>query len=238
MAQLPLSNDFQEHAERNESSRDEPWPLASSHSQLAASAGLAESDSATSGQTEVNVLVLAIAERACRTSFSRLYDLTSSRLFGIVCRINRNRDEAEVVLQETYVKVWRQCGQFDQATGPAIFWMSGIAHNLAISSLRTGSARPAASCLAGDDDIDPCARLMSLHPGPELCLIQSQLHHAVHRYVRELPSNERMTLTLALCEGLTHAEIAERLERPLGTVKSWVRRSLLGLRTSLLAQRH
>ena len=70
------------------------------------------SDSAH-GHRELNSMVFAIAEHGCRKSFWRLYDLTSARLFGIICRINRERGEAEEVLQETYVKVWSRCGQFE-----------------------------------------------------------------------------------------------------------------------------
>lgn len=192
-------------------------------------------DDFTPEQTELNTLVLAIAKRACRTSFKRLYNLTSSRLFGIVYRINRDRSEAEEVLQETYVKVWRQCDQFDQTRGHAILWLSEIAHNHAISSLRQRGARAPTSYLSGDNAADPFERFMSSHPGPELLLIESQLRQALQRCVCALPLNERISLSLALYDGLTHAEIAERLERPLGTVKSWVRRSLFDLKSSLAA---
>jgi len=187
------------------------------------------------GHHEINALLCAVAERECHASFERLYGLTSSRLFGIICRINRDRLEAEEVLQEVYVKVWSQCRQFDQSKGPATYWLSGIAHNHAVSSLRRRSARPM-EVLAATDSVDPYEQIVCPQPGPELVLMGVQLQHEVNQLLRELPPNERISLTLAYLDGLTHSEIASQLGRPLGTVKSWVRRSLQSLKSRLAEQ--
>lgn len=185
---------------------------------------------------EIDCLLGTVAQHACRPSFKRLYQLTSGRLFGIIQRINRDSVAAEDLLQETYLKVWNQCGQFEPTKGRALYWMSAIAHNLAITSLRQRKSRPVV--LAPRESVDdPYEMFPSPRPGPEEILIDAQRLQAVHQCLRGLPRMERESLTMAIYDGLTHAEIAQRMGRPLGTVKSWVRRSLTALRPPLVAHR-
>jgi RNA polymerase sigma-70 factor (ECF subfamily) len=185
---------------------------------------------------ELDALLCAMAERRCKHAFGRLYNITNSRLFGIVCRINRDPDEARDVTQEIYVKVWHHCGQFDRSRGPAQPWLSRIAHNHAVSSLRRRNARP--ELLTGlQEDVDPYEGVMSGEPGPEDMLIDAQRQQAVSRCLDALPLLTREALHLAYDEGLSHSDIAARLGWPLGTVKSCIRRALLGIGAALAAHR-
>ena len=84
---------------------------------------------------ELNRLLQAATQR-CTVSFKRLYGLTRPRLFAIVLAINRDRVDSEDVLQEVYLKVWDNCGQFDAQKGHVVSWLSGIAHHSALDSLR------------------------------------------------------------------------------------------------------
>ena len=185
---------------------------------------------------ELEALLCAVAERACRPSFNRLYDITISRMFGIVHRIVRDPEEVQDVIQEIYVKVWHSCGKFDQTIGQAQPWLSRIAHNHAVSSLRRRSTRPR-PLRSSPDDGDPYEGIASQSSGPEDLLIHSQRRQAVRVCLKALPSLARETLALSFYDGLSHIEIAEQLGRPLGTVKSCIRRALSGIGPALEAHR-
>jgi len=182
---------------------------------------------------ELPALLMKI-DGGCRVSFERVYRLTSHRLFGIVLRINRDRPEAEEVLQEVYMKVWQQCNQFDGRKGEAIHWLAGIAHHSAIDSLRHRKRRPLAAALPlSNVEDDAYEGLASGWPEPIDNVIRSRAERAVHAGLCALPNEQRESLTLAFFDGLTHSEIALQMARPLGTVKSWVRRSLTAMREPL-----
>lgn len=175
----------------------------------------------------------------CRASFESLYRRSSGRLLGIILRINRDHGEAEEVLQETYIKVWHQSTRFDARKGRASHWLGSIARNGAIDSLKRRQARPRIAVNPGlaDNNDDLHERLPSADVAPLDSLIARRQTAAVQRCLQALPCAQRETLSLAFYSGLSHAEIASRLGQPLGTVKSWLRRSLLGMRSALDAER-
>ena len=186
---------------------------------------------------ELPALLLKI-DAGCRVSFERVYRLTSRRLFGIVLRINRDRPEAEEVLQEVYVKVWRQCSQFDARKGEAIHWLAGMAHHSAIDSLRQRQRHPftAAFPPANVED-EAYSGSAPDGPAPVEIVKRSRAEQAVHAGFGALPDEQRESLMLAFFDGLTHPEIALQMACPLGTVKGWVRRSLAALREPLVGHR-
>ena len=186
---------------------------------------------------ELLALLSRVGER-CPLSFRRLYALTCDQLFGIVCRINRDRAEAEDVLQEVYVKVWSVASQFDAARGRPIHWLSGIAHHAAIDSLRRRGARPdrqPVGALFGEDD--PYWGMASGDPDPLDNVINLASANAVRQSLASLSAEQRQSLTLAFFDGLSYPQIAQRMGRPTGTVKSWVRRTLRVMRGGLTAHR-
>lgn len=185
---------------------------------------------------ELDRLLQAVTQR-CPVSFKRLYVLTSPRLYAIVLTINRDRSDSEDVLQEVYLKVWNNCGQFDAQKGIAIAWLAGIAHHSALDSLRRRRARPDSHRAVAPDALDPYDGLQSAAATPLETAILNQGSRAVQASLQALPDLQRQSLALAFLEGLSHAEIAGQLQQPVGTVKSWVRRSLLSLRPALQAHR-
>jgi RNA polymerase sigma factor (sigma-70 family) len=189
-------------------------------------------DRSTFEQDEALGALLAAAGAGCRTSFERLYTLTHRRLFGIVLRMQPHRGDAEEVLQEVYVKVWRHSATFTTDKGCAIHWLVGIARHTALDSLRRARRRPVAA-LQGADDADPYEGLLSHGPDPFDGLMAASRNRAVAEALGMLTKEQRESLTLAFYEGLSHPEIALRLQKPLGTVKSWIRRSLQTLRPQL-----
>lgn len=182
--------------------------------------------------------LLARAGLGDRAAFARLYELTSAPLFGVVLRIQRDRALAEDLLQDIYVSVWKAAAGFDAARAQPMTWLTGIARNRAIDSLRRAQAQPRFETgpAPGDDDDDAPDRLEQLPDeadGPLDLLDKAGEARALDQCMDRLSPPQRQSVALAFYDGLTHAEVAERLREPLGTVKSWVRRALITLRGCL-----
>jgi RNA polymerase sigma-70 factor (ECF subfamily) len=176
-----------------------------------------------------------------RQAFSALYVKTSGYLFGVVLRIQRERALAEDLLQEIYVSVWKNAATFDAARSQPLTWLTHIARHRAIDSLRRAQAQPATVSLdadEGDDAGEPTAaalvqRLADEGPGPAELLERSSQAREIGECLQRLSPAQRQSVALAFFDGLSHAEVAEQLRQPLGTVKSWVRRALATLRSCL-----
>lgn len=178
-----------------------------------------------------------------RRAFAELYDKTSGYLFGVVLRIQRDRAVAEELLQEIYITLWRSAAGFDAARSQPLTWLTHIARNRAIDSLRRAEAQPRALSLVGgggdgdDDGEDAQRRMLEGMPdeaaGPLELLRQASDARQLGHCMEHLSAAQRQSVALAFYDGLSHAEVAERLRQPLGTVKSWVRRALLALKGCL-----
>jgi RNA polymerase sigma-70 factor (ECF subfamily) len=183
---------------------------------------------------ELNVLIHAVAG-GCRVSFTTLYQVSSGPLFGTVLRVNGDRGEAEDVLQEVYVRVWRDSGQFSPERGRPVDWLTGMARHAAIDSLRRRHVRRRVDPPGGLDFEAWCATCPSGAPGPLEAAIERERGSAIHHHLKALPCLQRECVALAFYAGLSHAEVAQHMRQPLGTVKSWIRRSLANLGRALRA---
>ena len=171
-----------------------------------------------------------------RAAFARLYERTSGHLFAVVLRIQRDRAQAEDLLQEIYVSVWKAAAGFDTARSQPLTWLTHIARNRAIDSLRRAQTQPRTESLsrADDDDRpDPTQALASDDPGPLDLLSRAGDKRELTQCLERLTPPQRQSVALAFFDGLSHAEVAEHLREPLGTVKSWVRRALSTLKSCL-----
>ena len=179
-----------------------------------------------------------------RRAFAELYDKTSGYLFGVVLRIQRDREVAEELLQEIYVTLWKSASGFDAARSQPLTWLTHIARNRAIDSLRRAEAQPQVVALHGGssggdegDADDAHRRALEALPdeaaGPLELLRQASEARQLGRCMEHLSATQRQSVALAFYEGLSHAEVAQRLRQPLGTVKSWVRRALQALKSCL-----
>ena len=182
--------------------------------------------------------LLARAGLGDRAAFATLYERTSSHLLAVVLRINRDRAHAEDILQEVYVNVWRAAQSFDAAQSQPLTWLTSIARNRAIDSLRRQQTQPQlqtfhTTSTNDDEDPDVYDTVADDAAGPLDLLSRASDARALSHCLQGLSAQQRQSVALAFYDGLSHAEVAEKLRQPLGTVKSWVRRALQSLKTCL-----
>lgn len=171
-----------------------------------------------------------------RSAFAQLYERTSGHLFAVVLRIQRDRALAEDLLQDIYVSIWKAAAGFDAAQSQPLTWLTSIARNRAIDSLRRAQAQPhLVSATREEDDDRPEATETAADesPGPVDLLSRASEARQLALCMEGLSAQQRQSVALAFFDGLSHAEVAEHLCQPLGTVKSWVRRALNTLKTCL-----
>lgn len=159
-------------------------------------------------------------------AFAELYKRTSSKLFGVCLRMLRDRSEAEEVLQETYATVWRRASSFDASKASAITWLVTLSRNKAIDRLRQHREELL-------DDPSRLEETVDEQPTPAADAETSQEHQRLQHCLDELEPQQQSSVREAFFTGATYNELATRCKVPLGTMKSWIRRSLLQLRTCL-----
>jgi RNA polymerase sigma-70 factor (ECF subfamily) len=176
-------------------------------------------------QVTDNDLLHAVS-RGDESALAAIYDRYRLILFGLVLRILNDRQEAEDILQETFVQIWRRAGDFDESRGRVFTWLVTIARSRALDRLRALSSRARVA--------DEAAQLPRDEVGDASTdALRSEQSTIVRRALAELPEEQRRTLLLAYFEGLTQTEIAERLGDPLGTVKTRMRLGLIKLKELL-----
>jgi RNA polymerase sigma-70 factor, ECF subfamily len=168
--------------------------------------------------------LIRASARGDRAAFAALYAQTSAKLFAIALRILRQREWAEEALQESFVAVWERARDYDPARGSAMGWLVTIVRHCAIDQLRRSAARPESRSEA-EAALPTLPASGSADSGAEL--------RALPRCLDELDEHPRRAVLLAYCYGLTREELAARLGVPIGTVKSWLRRSLERLQKCL-----
>ena len=173
-------------------------------------------------------LLQAIA-RKDEPALAALYDRYRLTLFGLLMRILNSREEAEDVLQEVFLQVWRRAADFDERRGRPFTWLVTLTRSRAIDRLRQLNSRK--RLLGSETEV-----LAFSSPDPAQDAFRSEQRDLVADALAELSEEQRHTLTLAYFEGLTQSEIAARLSSPLGTVKTRMRSGMIKLR-ELLSRR-
>jgi RNA polymerase sigma-70 factor, ECF subfamily len=169
-------------------------------------------------------LLLAV-QRGSRAALKRLYELESRRLYGIALRITRRPDLAADALQDAFIQVWQNAARFAPERGSAAAWLTGILRFRALDAMRKlGRETPSDDPTLGD---------RAEEPDMAAALDLEAAGRALRNCLDALEERQRRCIILAFVDGLSHAEIAQRLPAPLGSVKSWVRRGLLSLRSCL-----
>lgn len=171
--------------------------------------------------------LLAACARRDRAAFERLYRETAAKLFGVALRILRREDWAEEVLQDCYVRIWNHAQDYRAGLAAPMTWMTSIVRNRCLDSLR----RPDFEVIDEDGALIESAE--SPNPGPLAELERHADAAALKRCLEALDARQRQAIALAFYDGLSHSELASHLREPLGTVKTWVRRGLLRLKSCL-----
>lgn len=170
-----------------------------------------------------------------RAAFAQLYERTSAHLFAVVLRINRDRAQAEDILQEVYVTLWRAAQNFDSAQSQPLTWLTSIARNRAIDSLRRRQVEPPfqTTVPGTEENRDVYDMLPSDAPGPLEMLARASEARELAACMEHLSAPQRQCVALAFFDGRSHAEVAAQIGQPLGSVKSWLRRALIALKGCL-----
>jgi RNA polymerase sigma-70 factor (ECF subfamily) len=181
-----------------------------------------------------NIAVQLIQRAAAqdREAFSQLYDRFSSLVFSLAMRMLRAQSDAEDLLQEVFMQVWRQAGSYSQERGSPEAWIINIARSRAIDKLRAIRRRDKSFVLTDD----PAAA--ESPDNVESAVGESEAKLAMNSALANLTEAQRRVLELAYFSGLSQTEIAEHLAEPLGTVKTRMRAAIQRLRGILGTQRH
>lgn len=175
-------------------------------------------------QRQLQELIGRIVDRD-QTAFAALYDSLLERVYGLALRITRHVPVAEEVTEDTFWQVWRQAPRFDPVRGNVVAWVMTIARSRALDALRRMDA---AEC-----EPDMSGMAVATGDNPHDLLATVQQGSRVHDALAQLDPLPRQLLALAFFRGFSHDEIASYTGLPLGTVKSQIRRTLLGLRQTL-----
>lgn len=179
-------------------------------------------------QTKIWSLQLAQIAIGDQIALANFYDSTNTLVFRLVSRILANHSNAEEVLLDVYSQVWRQAGNYSKERGTPINWLLVIARTRALDRLR--------SCRQETRRQEPLEIANSAHSNeitPESFAISSEYERLVRKALQSLSSEQRQVIELAYFSGLSQSEIADRIDRPLGTVKTRLRLGMIKLKAIL-----
>jgi len=179
------------------------------------------------------VLAALVARMAGKdeAALGELYDLTVKRLHSFALRIVRDTGLAEEVTEDCLFQAWREANRYELGRGKVITWLLTICRSRALDALRRADIAESV-----EDPDEFRAQEASLMAEPEQLIGQLQTGSAVHAALERLPARERQAVSLAFFRGLTHQEIADHWQMPLGSVKTLMHRAFAQLRTHLEAQ--
>ncbi len=187
---------------------------------------------ATDEQQEPERLIEA-AGRGESAALVALYDRFAPVMLGLAIRIVRARSDAEDVVQDAFVRAWREAPSFDRTRGSAATWLATLTRNRAIDVLRARGRRHKHDALLSVE-----ASAAPEAESPESTVARSQRAVAVRAAIATLSTEQRQALELAYFGGLSHSEIAEALDQPLGTVKTRLLTAAKRLREALALHQH
>jgi len=178
-------------------------------------------------QQDDGALITAIAHRR-QEALDQLYERYQAVVYHLALKILNNRESAEEVVYDVFWQVWREAERYDAQRGSVGAWLATVARSRAIDALRARRNSPTA-----EEDIEgkPIAADRAEDPEEQTSLAQRAAF--VHSALDSLPPDQRTALEMSFFSGLSHIEIAEQLQEPLGTVKTRIRTAMLKLRERL-----
>ena len=173
------------------------------------------------------VAAMAAGDRA---ALARLYDLMAGPVYSLACRLLGDATEAQDVVQDIFLQVWRTAGSYDARRGTVFSWVATLTRNRAIDRLRMRRRR--SELLAGAaPELQPAAPAGETDSAASLWVREKA--SAVRAALTDIPPDQQQAIELAYFGGLTQQEIAARLNEPLGTIKARIRRGLIRLKDRL-----
>jgi RNA polymerase sigma-70 factor (ECF subfamily) len=164
------------------------------------------------------------------SAFEELYDRHSRIVYALVLRILQQASTTEEVVQDVFLQLWRNAGQYQSARGPFVPWLLTLARNRALDHLRLKSERQRRR-----EDQSEELPAIAHSPEYEKALDDKRRAERIRSLIGMLSAPQKKAIEMAYFEGLSHSEIANALQEPLGTVKSWIRNGLLRLKEGLQA---
>lgn len=161
-------------------------------------------------------------------ALKHLYEHAASRLYGLALRVVGNKEWAEDVLQESFLGIWRTAGSYRASLSPPMAWMGLVVRSRGLDFLRRRRVQRLHVNVAWDDD--ESSQPVSEAQGPMQLVEASEQAVVLHQCLQRLEQPQRQVVSLAYLRDLSHSELASQLQLPLGTVKTWMRRSLEQLR--------
>lgn len=161
-------------------------------------------------------------------ALSEIYDLFARKTFFLIYRIIGEQGATEDLVQETFIKIWNGAHLIDTSQGSLLTWVMAIARNQAIDYRRSAHGRRRHQLQPLEGNVST-----SLQGEPEGQLIRSDRGRRLQDSFAQLTPQQREMIELAFYQGLTHTEMAARLNKPLGTIKTWVRQAVIALREKL-----
>ena len=187
-------------------------------------AGASGTRSAFSSRQDL-IEALELTARGDQAAFRSVYLATSAKLFGIIVRLLGRRDLAEDVLQEVYIRVWQHAGEYDATSSSPITWLATIARNRALDEAKRKTLR----------SLDDCPEVLQVPSGDDTLASHERNEDArrLNSCLARLEPGKREIVLLAFHYGMTREEISNRINRPVATVKTWLRRSLAQMKDCL-----
>ncbi len=163
-----------------------------------------------------------------QAAIATLFDTTNRLVYGLILRVLGDASTAEEVLLDVYAQVWRQASAYDTSRGTPLAWVTTIARSRAIDRLRSGwqdQQRKEPLDVVGDAPANTAS--------PEEMTVAAERQRFVRQALQQLTPEQREVIELAYYSGLSHSEIAAKLNQPLGTVKTRTRLGMMKLREAL-----
>lgn len=192
-------------------------------------------DSSRLDPSALRALLARVAQRDAN-AFRQLYDSTAPKLFGVAVRILHKQELAEDVMQESFASIWHHARDYRGELAAPMTWMTTIVRNKAFDALR---GMDHAVEIDGNDFDEAVLRALEDPAATPLASLQmSRDAQALADCMAQLERAHRQVVGMAFFHDLSHSELAQRLTLPIGTVKTWIRRSLERLRICLDKQEH
>lgn len=163
-------------------------------------------------------------------ALEELYDRYSQVLYSLIFRIVKNKNEAEEIMQDLFLKIWKNAYQYDSSKGSLYSWLISLARNMSIDRIRSKDYK------RNLQEVDLVIDLTSETTGNEntlINIISEEQVTLIKKAILNISEEQRKVLEMHYFEGLTHTEISEELDIPLGTVKTRIRQALINLHKQL-----